>query len=614
MKQRSALARRVGGLGSALLLGTTTLGLISAAPAGAVTTAITPTSTAPFTNVSYLYTDDGCGTYSSEDTTPDQTFVSGPATPPSGTGSLKFVIDTTGEQQLFRTADFNGTPLSDIETLSYSTYVETAGKQPPAFRLTLDNDGDGTYSEADGDETLFFIPVNNGAITVGAWQTWDLDAGTWNIMGDGGATTTLAAYAAAHDGTAIVDSFTPSASNPNEAGGLAVVQGCGGALAQGSTTFVDEIVVDVVDQPVDKFDLEGTTPARTLSINPTSGAKGSTVTISGTDCFESVATIGMGQSFGESGDDLGSKTVTPAANGTFSGTFTIPESADPGANQSVYAVCGTFENEAFRYANQAFDVTGQANPTGSNGYRMVAADGGIFTFGARTFHGSTGDIVLNKPIVGGATDKGSYDGYWIVASDGGVFTFNAPFYGSLGNQSIAAPATEIEPTPTGKGYYIVLANGRVHTFGDASHFGDMAGKALNKPIIGMSVTPTGKGYWLVAEDGGIFNFGDAGFFGSTGNLKLNAPVIDLAPAVDNNGYYLLAKDGGVFTFGTADFKGSTGDMKLNAPVIAMLTTPTGNGYWLAATDGGIFSFGAGAEFLGSMGGTKLNSPVLDLIN
>ena len=32
---------------------------------------------------------------------------------------------------------------------------------------------------------------------------------------------------------------------------------------------------------------------------------------------------------------------------------------------------------------------------------------------------------LNKPIVGGATDTSDYDGYWIVASDGGVFTFNA---------------------------------------------------------------------------------------------------------------------------------------------------------------------------------------------
>ena len=254
----------------------------------------------------------------------------------------------------------------------------------------------------------------------------------------------------------------------------------------------------------------------------------------------------------------------------------------------------------------------ETTPLGSNGYRMVAGDGGIFTFGARQFWGSTGDKVLNKPIVGGATDTSDYEGYWIVASDGGVFAFDAPFHGSAVGL-IDSPAVEIEPTPTGGGYWIVTSTGKVVPFGDAKFHGDMAGKGLNQPIIGMTVTTTGLGYWLVGQDGGIFSFGDAQFFGSTGDMKLNAPVIDLAPTADNQGYFLVAKDGGVFTFGSAQFKGSTGDMKLNAPVIAMLVSPNGAGYWLAATDGGIFTFGA-VEFLGSMGGTKLNSPVLDLIN
>ena len=251
-------------------------------------------------------------------------------------------------------------------------------------------------------------------------------------------------------------------------------------------------------------------------------------------------------------------------------------------------------------------------PLGSNGYRMVAGDGGIFTFGEREFWGSTGDKVLNKPIVGGATDTSDYEGYWIVASDGGVFAFDAPFHGSAVGL-IDSPAVEIEPTPTGAGYWIVTATGKVIPFGDAKFHGDMSGKGLNQPIIGMTVSTTGLGYWLVGQDGGIFTFGDAQFFGSTGDMKLNAPVIDLAPSADNQGYFLVAKDGGVFTFGSAEFKGSTGSMTLNAPVIAMLVSPNGAGYWLAATDGGIFTFGA-VEFLGSMGGTKLNSPVLDLIN
>ena len=40
-----------------------------------------------------------------------------------------------------------------------------------------------------------------------------------------------------------------------------------------------------------------------------------------------------------------------------------------------------------------------ATPTG-NGYWLVGADGGIFTFGDATFYGSTGAMHLNQPIVG----------------------------------------------------------------------------------------------------------------------------------------------------------------------------------------------------------------------
>ena len=253
--------------------------------------------------------------------------------------------------------------------------------------------------------------------------------------------------------------------------------------------------------------------------------------------------------------------------------------------------------------------------TGANGYRMVASDGGVFTFGDRDFHGSTGDRVLNKPIVGGATDVSDYDGYWIVASDGGVFNFGAEYYGSLGDKVLTSPAVEIEPTPTGNGYWIVQADGTVTAFGPgARHHGDASKLALNKPIIGMSVAPDGLGYWLVAEDGGIFDFGSADFYGSMGATKLNAPVIDIAPMPDGGGYYLVAKDGGVFTFGTALWWGSTGDRVINQPVIGMLVVPSGAGYWLAAADGGIFSFGPQADYHGSMGATKLNAPVLDLIN
>ncbi len=71
------------------------------------------------------------------------------------------------------------------------------------------------------------------------------------------------------------------------------------------------------------------------------------------------------------------------------------------------------------------------------GYWLVASDGGIFSFGDAQFYGSTGAILLNKPIVGMASTPDG-DGYWMVASDGGIFSFgNAPFYGSASSQGLS---------------------------------------------------------------------------------------------------------------------------------------------------------------------------------
>ena len=83
-----------------------------------------------------------------------------------------------------------------------------------------------------------------------------------------------------------------------------------------------------------------------------------------------------------------------------------------------------------------------ATPT-SNGYWLVASDGGIFTFGDAAFDGSMGNRHLNRPIVGMAASPAN-SGYRLVASDGGVFCFgSAPFNGSEGNHPLNAPVVAI---------------------------------------------------------------------------------------------------------------------------------------------------------------------------
>ena len=408
----------------------------------------------------------------------------------------------------------------------------------------------------------------------------------------------------------------------------------GDTTAEGDETFFLNIGADATKATITDAeglglikDDDGTTPQPTIFVDDPSVSEGDaehagafTIELSRAAASDVTVNYTITDGTAKAGTDYkvtsatGTATIKAGATSTTVPFTVVGDNAEDPARMFSIALSSPNATATLGDTDGVATIVDDDTPSGVNGYRMVAADGGIFTFGQRQFWGSTGNITLNKPIVGGATDVSDYEGYWMVASDGGVFNFNAPFHGSLGSTPLPSPAVEIEPTPTGNGYWIVLANGKVYNFGGAEHFGDMSTKALNKPIIGMSVAPDGKGYWLVAEDGGIFDFGSADFFGSMGSTRLNAPVIDLGPMPDGNGYYLVAKDGGVFSFGSAVFKGSTGSMKLNAPVIAMLVNPTGTGYWLAATDGGIFTFGQHVEFLGSMGSTKLNAPVLDLIN
>jgi len=260
-----------------------------------------------------------------------------------------------------------------------------------------------------------------------------------------------------------------------------------------------------------------------------------------------------------------------------------------------------------------FDGSTPYTYLGPRGYRTVASDGGIFSFGQMGFYGSMGGRPLNQPIVGMAPTPSS-KGYWLVASDGGIFSFgDAAFHGSTGNIKLTKPVVGMAVTPDGGGYWLVASDGGVFAFGDAGFDGSTGNIKLDKPIVGMAATPDGGGYWLVASDGGIFSFGDAAFHGSMGGTALAKPVVGMATTPDGNGYWLVASDGGIFSFGDAAFHGSTGNLKLTKPVVGMAATPDGNGYWLVASDGGIFAFGGTyGGFFGSTGNLKLTKPMVGI--
>jgi hypothetical protein len=101
----SSRTRRLAGACSAALLAG--VGLL-ASPAGAATSTVSPDTLAGWTQTAF-----DCATVTSQTTA--QTFVTGPATPPAGAGSLKF--DLTGKNDdftdVFGTTKYAGTLLSD---------------------------------------------------------------------------------------------------------------------------------------------------------------------------------------------------------------------------------------------------------------------------------------------------------------------------------------------------------------------------------------------------------------------------------------------------------------------------------------------------------------------
>ena len=260
--------------------------------------------------------------------------------------------------------------------------------------------------------------------------------------------------------------------------------------------------------------------------------------------------------------------------------------------------------------------------SGRSGYWLLGTDGAVFPFGDAAPHGDASAAISAANAASGvAAGSGvravdleptpSGRGYWVLDNQGRVRPFgDAPHLGDvvLGRLSAGEEPASLSSTPTGAGYWVFTDRGRTLAFGDAAFLGDVSGTPLNGPVLDSVATPTGRGYYMVASDGGIFAFGDARFAGSMGGRRLNAPVRSLVPDGDGTGYWLVASDGGVFAF-DAPFRGSLGGVRLNRPVRGMVRY--GDGYVMVGEDGGIFAF-SDKPFSGSLGGRPPASGIISV--
>jgi hypothetical protein len=203
----------------------------------------------------------------------------------------------------------------------------------------------------------------------------------------------------------------------------------------------------------------------------------------------------------------------------------------------------------FQGSGGAFAVGMAAAP---GGYRTVNRAGSVSSFDVPALGDLSGKR-LNADVVG-MTGTPAGDGYWLLGRDGGVFSFGAArFFGSTGAMRLNQPVVAMASTPTGRGYWLVARDGGVFTFGTAPFLGSTGAMALNEPIVDAVATPSGGGYWLLARDGGIFAFGDAPWLGSVPGTSACGAVeaVSITASPSGLGYWVQLADGRVFPFGDA---------------------------------------------------------------
>ena len=289
-------------------------------------------------------------------------------------------------------------------------------------------------------------------------------------------------------------------------------------------------------------------------------------------------------------------------------------SLGPHSLTASYPGDGNFQSSIS--ATRSLVITNQTD----HGYWLVGADGGIFSFGSAQFHGSTGSLNLQRPVVG-ITPTSDRQGYWLESSDGGVFAFgDAGFYGSLPGLGFApagsvrsapklsAPIVGMVPSADGGGYFMVSSDGGVFAFGDAHFAGSCPGiGGCQGSAVAVIPDASGDGYWIVTNNGNVYSFGDAPYLGAPGIQ--GSPVTSAVRTPDGGGYWILLANGTVYNYGDAEYLGGASGFGGINPAAAIYATADGGGYWLASASGAVDSYGE-APNDGSMAASHLNAPIV----
>jgi hypothetical protein len=143
--------------------------------------------------------------------------------------------------------------------------------------------------------------------------------------------------------------------------------------------------------------------------------------------------------------------------------------------------------------------------------------------------------------------------------------------------------------------------------------GSLPGEGIHvNNIIGIALAPSGAGYWLMGADGKIYPIGNVTTYGSPTGTP--SPVSAIQGAPNGQGYWVVTQNGAVYAYGPgATYHGGLNQIGVTPahPVIGIAPTVTGNGYWLVGSDGGIFAFPPSTPYVGSLPGLGLS--VTDIV-
>ncbi len=367
-------------------------------------------------------------------------YVTGPATPPLGTGSASLNTTATG-QYLFFSTYFNNTPLSQITELSYSSYAVDASNQNNLPTLQIGIDYDSADANTGFQGRLVFEPVNNqtspnqAPAATPMWERWNATNGKyWFTQGPG----TAACGAATPCSLASILATYPNINIPNTAFGFIGFRSTGGG-ANAVENYVDKFTIGV-NSANTTFNFEATPP--TISINSVTANEGDSGNTPFTFTITQSAATTLATTVNVSTMDGSAMTADNDYTALTNFPVTIPAgqmTATVTVNVKGDVIFEPTENFTVKLSNavNAEIATGTGTGTITNDdtcvytlsptFANVAYTGGSGSFGVTVLTGCTYTAVSNDPFItvtGGTPGNGNGTINYTVASNAASPTYN----------------------------------------------------------------------------------------------------------------------------------------------------------------------------------------------